>query len=131
MLTFAADFILLFFFFSFPHCCFFLICLLVMEIITLPVGPNEIGELWYARSRIAVANCVVWLQGHKCGPHGTWVIVSTRVLEKLGELSAAILWEILRITGLKESDIEELHVWSDVGHHYRCWKWLAHSAWMS
>ena len=89
---------------------------------TLPVGPVEVGKLWYARSRLAVNQCAFFVWGAGQPAEGRWVIMTTRIHEKPFELTAALLWELLERIDL--SSTEQLKWWSDTGPHYRTYKLL-------
>ena len=94
----------------------------LQELQTLPIGPSEIGKLWYARSRLGINQSIWFIWGAGCPPQGRWIVLTTRVFEKPFTLSAALLWEVLKLVDL--SSTSQLVWWSDTGPHYRCYSHL-------
>ena len=93
------------------------------EVITLPQGPAEVSNLWYARARLGVANLACYIWGAGIGASGKWITLCSRVLEKPAEYSVACLWKILSMIDL--SATSTLSFWSDTGPHFRAYKVLA------
>ena len=54
---------------------------------TLPLGPEENRDVWYANSRLGVTvwGCLVWGAGQD--PRGSWLVACTRVLERGAHLA--------------------------------------------
>ena len=99
------------------------------EIITLPLGPIETNQIWYARSRLAVAVLGAKLWSRSC-PRGHWYQFASRVLEKTAAYSFSLLGDLLKLAkedGLLEG-VREVKVWSDTGPHFRAYHLLASTA---
>ena len=96
--------------------------LMPMEIFTTPLGPEEIGPLWYARSRLAQANCGCFVWGEGQPTLGKYISILSRVLEKTAEYTISILWFVLGHINLETTS--KLVWWFDCGPHYRAYKVL-------
>lgn len=96
------------------------------ELVTTPVGPKEPGRVWYAGSRVATNTLGAYIWGHNCGLKGMWMVLMSRVLEKPGEYSCAIIWRLVAMmTELRVFEgATRFEVWTDTGPHYRCWKFV-------
>ena len=89
----------------------------------MPVGPVEIGPLWYARSRLAFVTfgCFAW--GSGMPPQGQWYLLMTRVMEKTSEFTIALLRRIIELLP-PCAERKNISYWSDVGPHFRTYKVL-------
>ena len=92
------------------------------EIFTTPIGPQEMGPLWYARSRMAQANCGIYMWGHNCPAKGRYISLLSRIIDKTSEYTLSIIWYLVEEYKLDEAD--ELVIWTDCGPHYRSYKVL-------
>jgi hypothetical protein len=90
---------------------------------TLPIGPEEIGPLWYARARLAYCTfgCFCWGDGIPAA--GLWIMLHSRVMEKTAEYTMALLNRVIELLPASESR-RALVYWSDVGPHFRTYKVL-------
>ena len=89
----------------------------------MPRGPIEISEQFYARARLAVANCSLFIWGAGQPAAGRWLTFTSRVLEKTAEFTASIMWETMKHVNL--ADTKTLHFWSGTGPAFRNYKMLA------
>jgi len=92
------------------------------EIGTLPRGPAETIETWYAGSRLAYAVCSVKLWGRNYEmPH--WLTYCSRVLEKGVDYSMSIFKHA--INEINWDGVSEIVCWSDCGRHFQANKAIA------
>lgn len=77
--------------------------------------------MWYAVNRLGYNTCVCHCWGVGLDVPVEYLFV-TRVMEKPGLLSAAIMLELLEVCwgdALRQGLVDVLNVWSDCGPHYR------------
>ena len=89
----------------------------IEEVLTLPIGPEESGPMWYARARLAVTTwgCLCWGAGvDKRGIHKIYV---SRVMDRTAAFTIALLRDVL--DGIDLSACTHINLWSDVGTHFR------------
>ena len=96
--------------------------LMPMEIFTTPLGTEEVGPLWYARSRLAQANCGCFVWGEGQPTLGKYISILSRVLEKTAEYTISILWFVLGHINLETTS--KLVWWFDCGPHFRAYNVL-------
>jgi len=96
------------------------------ELLTLPIGPAEVGEQWYANARLGVGICGFYLWGESLDERGEWYLYCSRVLEHNSEYTMALVWDLFERIQLKHRDsVVKLVSWADTGPHFRSYKVLA------
>ena len=93
---------------------------------TLPVGPEETGDFWYANARLGITVLGICVWSAVSGP--TYHTYCSTVSEQSGLFAVACLQDLLSKLDLKPYSTAVL--WADVGPHFRCGRmigfWLAH-----
>ena len=84
---------------------------------TLPRGPEETTQSWYASARLGVYICTVVLWTSTCRPRV--LFFCSRVKEKGASYSCSI-FKALSDKYIDWSRAHSLVVWSDGGKHFRC-----------
>ncbi len=106
-------------------------CHALQEIGTIPRMQQEVGELWYAGSRLAYCTLSARCWSTDC-PHGHYMTLLTRVTEKTGLWSCYcldfIVDKLLAMDAFKNCSM--VHLISDCGTHFRCCRTLAHAGYM-
>lgn len=97
----------------------------LQENTTLPVGPQEECHWWFARARVGVSTCSIFVWGRNQG-HGRFFTYSSRVLEKSVDYSMAIFADVM--TRIDLTGVKRVGIWSDTGGHFRAYKALATTA---
>ena len=84
---------------------------------SVPIGPVQTTEKWYAGRRLGVATLgfCVWGAGTE---KRTWYNYFSRVLEKGSVYSIAAIKDLL--TRLKLDESTTIVTWADCGRHFRC-----------
>jgi len=96
------------------------------ELVTLPIGPAEVGAQWYANARLAVGICGFYVWGESMGERGEWYLYCSRVIERDSVYTMALLWDLFERIKLENRDsVEKLVSWADAGTHFRSYKVLA------
>ena len=83
---------------------------------TLPVGPDEGGEWWYAHARLSVTLLVIYVWGDGMKP--TYYIYASHCLEQAPEFAVAGLLDLQKKMGGAGRWKEHI-MFSDVGNHFR------------
>jgi hypothetical protein len=99
------------------------------ENVSLPKGPDEVGEVWRAQSRLTVSchGSLVW--GPSLAKEEIHVFYS-RIIEKSSSFTTLVLQALLdklKASGALEG-ITDLLLWSDCGNHYRSVKLVSMAA---
>ena len=84
---------------------------------TLPLGPEEHRDVWYANARLGVAVWSAWCWGSGCSPLGRWITCCSRVVEHSSLLGVCLLR--FALSRLDLSGATDICIWSDVGRHFR------------
>jgi hypothetical protein len=93
------------------------------ENLTLPVGPSESQEWFFAGSRVSVSclAAVCWRKGMR----PRTIVYMSDILEKTPRLVCSILQALLEDHILDMGDgCTKLHLWCDTGTHFRCYQLL-------
>ena len=101
---------------------------LSQEVWSLPLGPQQTSPMFFAGGRLGVQTWTVylWDKAQRCGKHGLYLTIFTRVVEK----GVCLATELLRyvIGMLKERNILQkwmtLKLFSDCGPHFRANRFL-------
>ena len=89
---------------------------------TLPIGPNEVSELWYANSRLGYTTltAIVWGMAFPGTKH--YFTYISRIVERTTTFTNAIIQDLVRRLPLATTT--DMGWWSDVGPHFRAYKVL-------
>ena len=92
--------------------------LIVQALITLPRGPVESTQQWYANARIGVyiLTLILWGQGTRGGPTIHYFI--SRLKEKSAPYSMTV-WQWACENLIDWQGVKDMHFWSDGGRHFR------------
>ena len=90
------------------------------ELGTLPIGPNEVGDLRYANNRLGYTtfSAMVWEEAFR-GRRHIFTYIS-RVVERTTTFTVALLQDLVKRLDL--STTTHIGWWSDVGVHFRAYK---------
>ena len=87
-------------------------------LLTLPVGPRETTQQWYAGSRLGVYVCTILVWGAGIPGGGPEVhFYCSRCKEKSPPYSMAV-WQDL-LSRLDLAPVRDIHWWNDGGKHFR------------
>ncbi len=94
---------------------------------TLPRGPDEVGEVWSAQSRLGYSLHGIKAWGHGLPANGVFITTISRVVEKTSLWTVCVIERALQL--LEErygifAGCEEFVTWYDAGPHYRCRQFL-------
>ena len=89
-----------------------------MATLTLPVGPQQSQQEWYAGARQGIHTCGIKLFGG--GLARPRVIMFTSVVREKGSLYALAVFRTLLEDFVDLSTVSNIQVWSDGGSHFRC-----------
>ena len=90
------------------------------ELGTLPIGPNEVGDLWYANNRLGYTTFTAMVWGAAFEGKRHFFTYITRVVERTTTFTVALLQDL--VTRLDLSKTTHIGWWSDVGVHFRAYK---------
>ena len=93
------------------------------EIKSLPIGPYETSQMWYAPNRLGYNTLGMFSWGHGQGQSGKRWLLLTRVMEKPGHLSCAALFHMLPM--IMAPSTRKLETGSDCGPHFWCYTVLS------
>ena len=84
----------------------------LQEVGTLPRGPRESSNTWYANARLAFGTLVFFVWGQNMRATGTWTSCLSRCLEKGALYSIACLKHIMSLIDL--TNVTDVTFWSNV-----------------
>ena len=90
------------------------------ELGTLPIGPDEVGDLWYANNRLGYTTFTAMVWGEACGGRRHYFTYISRVVERTTTFTVALLQGLVK--RLDFSTTTHIGWWSDVGVHFRAYK---------
>ena len=94
--------------------------------VTLPLAYCATGDQYWATARMeaSVLGFILFEGKQGSPPAKTAVILITDVIEHTA-LAATLQFEEL-VRPLLPSNLKQLHIWADVGPHFRCWDFVAY-----
>ena len=87
------------------------------ELGTLPIGPNEVGDLLYANNRLGYTTSTAMVWGAACGGGRHLFTYVSRVVERTTTFTVALLQDLVRRLDLTST--KNIGWWSDVSLHFR------------